>query len=155
MFLSRNKNKQSRFRKTEFQEKLERARGFQRKSSSQPVVRSRKTRWLAILFLILIFYYLAISNRFLVQDTVLRDDSLAQADVNRVLRAMAGSRVALFVPSNHFLVFNQKRLLAAVQNEFPEIRSISYFHKVFPNRVEIGLEKRQALYVWKSGSEYY
>ena len=149
------KNKQLRFRKSEFQDRLAKARVYQRKSASSPILPSRRMRIVAACLLALIFYYLAISNRFLVREAEILDDGFSRADVNQVLGAMSGNRVALVIPSNHFLVFNQKRLLATLQKDFPEIRSVSRFHKAFPNRVELELEKRRALFVWQSGNEYF
>lgn len=158
-------HKQLRFRRPEFQEKLARARRYQRKvvvgeeggrsKFFQKIgLRSNSSRIGAGIFLLLIAYFLFISRIFLVKHAEVVASGVGEAEVSEVLQRMEYQQIFL-IPSNHILIFSQKRFLAALQKELPEIRRLSSFKRLFPDKVRVALEKREPLYVWQSGENYY
>lgn len=145
----------SRFRQTDFQEKLARARRYQRKSQAEyrPSIGIRK--WLAGIFLVTIVYLFGISNFFLVQQAHLRGEEGREAQVNEALRELGKHRFAYLIPKNNILFLNEKNLVQALQQYLPEVRSVKYFKREFPRYLELELEKRKPLYIWNSGPDYY
>ncbi|TSA45500.1 hypothetical protein D4R52_02345 [bacterium] len=157
--------KPPRFRKPDFQQKLARARTYSRKPEPvQPTVwskiiwhaglRSRFTRILALLLVLTVVYFLAVSQMFLVTHASVSQSDIKAEQVDSVLGAMQKTRHYL-IPANHILVLGKGQLLAALQRELPEVRKITKFKKFFPNRVELAIEQRRPLYVWQSGELYY
>lgn len=157
--------KQVRFRRPEFQEKLKRARGYERRA--EPVVegfwatvlqhlglRSLFARISALLLFFLFLYFFTISPFFLVKNVKLVSDGPPPEQIRDVLMSLGQKRIYL-IPKNHVLVLSKRSLLRALQDDLPQIRKITSFKKVLPNSIEIGLEERQPLYVWQSGSNYY
>ena len=161
------KNKKFRFRKPDFQAKLARARTYQRKSSPRPTgsfgrllfalgLRSKFSKFLILAFLVAAAYYLTISDRFIVTEAILDSTTeLTQDQIKATLAKMRHSRTGMIIPSNHILVLDPTKLLSALQHDIPEIRSIKKFKKIFPNKLELSLEKREAIYVWQSGSDFF
>lgn len=158
-------NRRIRFRRPEFQEKLERARRFQRKAIplseglgewvlQKLGLRSRPSRLLSLILLLLIAYFLFISNLFLVKNAELLSAEPSPEQVREVLKLLKWKRIYL-VPSSHILILNQKMMLAALQQELPQVRTLTQFKKIFPDRVALAIEERKPLYVWQSGVNYY
>ncbi|MDP3740826.1 MAG: hypothetical protein Q8R08_00685 [bacterium] len=160
-----NSEKLQRFGRPEFQEKLARARRFTRKSEPlSPSLASRLFQGLGLksgfarLALLGVFalavYFLTISDLFLVRQATLRSDGLGAEQINRVLGEIGKQRLYL-VPKNHILLLTKSRVFAAMQREFPEIKRIEYYRRVFPNRIEIGLVERNGEYVLASREGYF
>lgn len=161
----RSFDQNQRFRRPEFQEKLERARRFQRKNAPVPVsfwsrflhrigFGSVFARTIALMLLAAVIYFLTISEVFLVKEALLLGDGPSTQQLNATLKSLSKKRIYL-VPKNHILIFSKSRALSALQGEFPEVKRIDFFRRVFPNKVEISLVEREPLYVWQSGPEYF
>lgn len=158
--------KLGRFGKTEFQERLARARRFQRKTRARPETRreaflwkigfqSKLIRYAAALVLAVLVYFLAISQLFLVKNVALAEGAITTQQVSDVLSRMQKTRIAKIIPSNHILVLTKRNFLTALQRDMPQIREISSFRKRYPNTVDLVLETRTPQYVWQSGSDFY
>lgn len=160
-------SKQQRFRRPEFQEKLARARQYQRKSlpvDDGPGMRffrriglgSKILRFAVLVFMLVIGYYLFLSRAFLVSDVSLEENSPGPgtAEIAGVLRKLGDSRVYL-IPENHMLFLSRGKLLSVLQINFPEVREITFFRRSFPNHIALSLEVRKSEYVWQSGQKYY
>lgn len=143
----------SRFRRPEFQEKLAKARQFQRQSPPGALGFSWP-KGVSLILLSVIAYFLVISEMFLVKKPVLRVGELSSELVEDVFKNL-GQRRFYLVPKNHILLLTRQNLLAALQEEVPQVRQITYFKRQLPNRLELGVEKRTPLYVWQSGESYY
>ena len=161
----RDRNKQLRFRRPGFQDKLSRARRYIRKTGpvSEGVgdailqsvgLRSRITQFLAGFLVLLIVYFLTISQVFLIKNIEVQGPGASAEAVREVLARMSRERI-YFVPSNHVLLLNRVAFLNRLQRELPEIRSITTFKKVFPDRLIVSFEERQPLYIWQSGTNFY
>lgn len=155
-----------RFGKTDFQEKLARARRFQRKPRIEPASRyavflqklgfhSRFTRTLAALLALIIVYYLTLSQYFLVKKVLLASDSLNPEQIEDVLKRMNHTRLAKIIPSNHIVFLQKKSLLESLQKDLPQVRDITAFKRVYPDQVELELEIREPIFVWQSGEDFY
>ncbi len=154
-----------RFRRPEFQEKLVRARRFARKS--EPVPESLGPRflkaiglgktWVRLLLaaiLLTALYFLLVSKVFLVTDALILSGGPPQDELQNALSKLSRQRVYL-VPKNHLLIFNKTRALAALQADFPEIRSIESFQRIFPNKAILAITERRPQYIWKTGQDYF
>ena len=157
--------RQLRFRRPEFQAKLARARRYERQTIVVPEswgsrflsglgLRSAWRRGIAILFLILLFYFLTLSRVFLVRQVSVLGEGISPAEVEDVLQSLEKQRRYL-VPRNHILLLSKRQLLLALQDELPEVRQITRFKRGFPNQLALAVEKRKPLYVWQSGESYY
>jgi len=136
--------KEGRFRKPEFQAKLARARGYERRTG-------QFFTWPLFLFIIVIlaiFYYLAVSPRFLAAFA-------PQESVQDALSRLQRQRVFYVIPKNHILFLNKQNLLAEIQKQQPQVRTIRVFKKHWPNRIDVVLEERQSQYVWQSAQNFY
>lgn len=158
-----------RFRRPEFQEKLARARKFQRKSAPATTSHgvwgstlksflglrsSRLTQAMASMVILLAVYFLTISQTFLVKEASLLAPGHREEEINEVLLGL-GERRKFFIPKNHILILTRESLLEALQKDLPEVRSISAFRRIFPNQVEFKVEKRKPTYVFRNGDSYY
>lgn len=161
----RDPKKQVRFRRPEFQEKLARARRFKRRISTQPEgksgrffvrlnLRSKLLRSSGIIFFLVVIYFLTLSKVFLVTQAEIQTPGISDAGIKEVFKKMEQERIYL-VPSNHILILTKSKLLSALQAELPEIRQITSFQRIFPDKVKIALERREPLYVWGSSANYY
>ncbi len=150
----RDPKKQIRFRRPEFQEKLLRARRYQR----PPAGWGFRSRLLSLLlgFLgLVVIYFLTLSQMFLVQEAVLPESSaLTSQEVEGVFTSLGQERT-YFIPRNHILVLNRQSLLRALQKEFPKVRQITAFARVLPNKLKIAIEERKPLYIWQSADNFY
>lgn len=146
--------KLTRFRKPDFQEKLARARGFQRKPSL-PEKRGVVGKYLIAFVVLVILYFLAVSQMFLVKKVVLASDRPNVEQIEDVLRRMSHVRFFKIVPSNHILFMQKKDLLKVVQQDLPELRDITQFRKKYPDEIEIAVEIRQPQYVLQSGADFF
>ena len=155
-----------RFGKTDFQEKLARARHFQRKPRIEPAssgaaflqklgFHSKFTRTLAGLLALIILYYLTLSQFFLVKKVLLASDSLNPKQIEDVLRRMSRTRLAKIVPSNHIVFLQKKSLLESLQKDLPQVRDIKSFKRIYPDQVALELEIREPIFVWQSGQDFF
>lgn len=149
--------KETRFRKPDFQQKLAKARGYRRKT--EPVqafgLGSRFALVSLAIFVIAVFYFLAVSKAFLVKNAAVAGDALPAEDMQAVLADMQSDRIWQVIPRNHIAVMLKSDLLEALQKRQPQVRSITSFKKVFPDIVQLGIEVRKPLYVWQSGADFY
>lgn len=161
----RGPDKLTRFRRPEFQEKLKKARRFQRKVEPQAKgvgnqllqrigLHGHFARWAVFFFLLLIVYFLTISPVFLVKEAVLVSPGIPPEEINRVLGVMAQKRKYL-IPTNHILFINERNLTVSLQDNFPEIRRITSMRRITHNKIEIEIEERKAFYVWQTSDSYY
>lgn len=158
--------KPSRFRRPEFQQKLARARKFQRQAEPVPQglwlsflrrlgLRSVLARVFALLLILGVAYLLAFSPIFLVRKVTLAAGTDSEAaQIRAVLGKMEQTRKYL-IPSNSIFLLNRSDLLRAIQRDLPAIRQLSDFALEFPDGVKLGIKKREPQYVWQSGSNYY
>lgn len=149
--------KQTRFRRPEFQEKLARARRFQRAvppAGKSGGVGSRIAEIAGILFVLTAVYFLTLSPAFLIRKVVLLSEEPEIGEVTAVLKRLENDRIYL-VPRNHFLWLTEESFFKALQADLPEIRKLNSFRRIFPDTIEVGLETRKPQYVWQSGENYY
>lgn len=142
--------RESRFRNPEFQEKLARARNYERRVGS--------VGWRRILILavgVVIIYFLAVSQKFLIKIAAVSEPGPTASEIEDVLARLQRQRWAYSIPKNHFLILGKALLLSEIQKELPEVRSITSFKKRWPDRVELILEEREPKYVWQSGADYF
>lgn len=147
--------KEIRFRKPDFQKSLARARRFSRKTPAEGAPRSRFIRYLALGVLVVIFYFLTVSSMLVIDEVAVAGSGIIDIEaVAEALEQMSRDRIYL-IPASHILIINQKRLLTYLQKELPQIRTLTKFKRVFPDRIEIAIEERQPLYVWQSKDSFY
>lgn len=116
-----------------------------------------QTKFRRLLVLVLfgaIAYFFTLSNVFLVKKAAVRSPGLSAEQVSEVLKKLGQTRTFL-VPRNHILLLNEKSLLQALQSDFPEVRRVTGFRRIFPDKIEVAVEERQPRYVWQSGENYY
>ena len=75
-------------------------------------------------------------------------------EVSRAIAGMGASRKYL-IPTNHILIVNAESVLTALQEEFPQIRSVTSFSRSGWDRVKLGIEERKSSYVWQSAGEFF
>ena len=143
--------KTSRFRNPEFRDRVAKARQYER----NPNFRKRFKRAAIILAAFFVLYYLGVSSRFLVAKVESGDSNLTAEQITDVLKRMQKQRIGYLVPKNHFLVLSKTSLLAALQQELPQVRSIQNFKKRFPDTLAVGIEERTPLYVWQTHANYF
>ncbi len=139
-----------RFRKPEFQEKLARARRYERKIGS-----SRWPRYLALVCALVVLYFLAVSNKFLVRQADANENGPTAEQIQNALAKLHHSRLWFIVPSNHILVIDKASLLPELRRVEPGVRSIKNMKKMWPNRLVLNIEMREPRYVWKSGEKFF
>lgn len=161
----RDPQREIRFGRPEFKEKLTRAREYARRQMPLPTTfwskvlhkvgfRSLFTQILGLVLVGLIGFFLTISHMFLITQIKLNNTDIREDQVRDVLRRMQSKRMYL-IPSNHMAILNEHSLLAAIQKDIPEVRKITSFKRILPNRLELSLEKRTPLFVWHTGEGFY
>ncbi|OGE79197.1 MAG: hypothetical protein A2751_04355 [Candidatus Doudnabacteria bacterium RIFCSPHIGHO2_01_FULL_46_14] len=143
--------RENRFRKPEFQEKLAKARGYERDSR----LRFRWKRAAVLALILAIVYFLTVSQRFLVKTAVVSEPGPSAEQIKDVLSRMQNEHLLYVIPKNHILVLNKSSLLSEIQQELPEVRSIKIFKKKWPNGLGLALEEREPIYVWQTGAKYF
>jgi len=157
--------RQRRFRRPEFQKKLRAARGFERRSEPRPQnIRGQLLRtiglhilWRQILVVLVLgaaAYFLTLSPVFLVSEVEVESGGFSATEVSRAIAGMGASRKYL-IPTNHILIVNAESVLTALQEEFPQIRSVTSFSRSGWDRVKLGIEERKSSYVWQSAGEFF
>lgn len=139
-----------RFRKPEFQEKLARARQFERRIGS-----ARWPRYLALVAALAVLYFLAVSQTFLVKEADVNENGPSAEQVRSTLSRVHRQRLWYIIPSNHILVLDKAILLAELRKTLPEVRTIKVLKKSWPNRLGLVIELREPHYVWQSGASFY
>lgn len=89
-----------------------------------------------------------------IDEVALETTGIASDAMAESLRQMSQDRIYL-IPASHILIINQERLLPYLQKELPQIRTLTKFKRVFPDRIEIAIEERKPLYVWQSKDSFY
>lgn len=143
--------RESRFRKPEFQEKLARARSYERDGRFH----FGWKRALALGLIPVIVYYLAVSQRFIVKTAIVSAPGPNAEQIEDVLVRMQNEHLFYVIPKSHILTLSKASLLSEIQQELPEVRSIRIFKKKWPDRVELAIEEREPLYVWQSGINFF
>lgn len=155
--------KEPRFRRPEFQRKLKKASMYSREigSTEEPgawylarMLFSRKAAFLYLLIFLAAVYYLVFSPYFLVKKVALTTAGVKAEAVAAVLQELATQRT-FFIPRNHLLLLNSQSFFPVLQKELPEVKRITYFRRHWPDWLEVGIEQREARYVWQSGLNYY
>lgn len=144
--------RQTRFRKPDFQEKLARARGYERRVGG---VTRRLPRYFVFVCALVILYFLAISHEFLVRDASVNDAAMSDEQIRSALGNLQDKRLWFIIPSNHILVLNKADLFDELRRVDPKMRTISMMKRSWPNRLALNLEMREPRYVWQSGTEYF
>lgn len=139
-----------RFHKPEFQEKLARARQFERKIGS-----ARWPRYLVFILALILLYYLAISKTFLVHEASMNENGPSTEQVRVSLGRLQSQRLWYVVPSNHILVLDKASLLPELRKQEPGVRSIKALKKSWPNQLALNVEMREPRYVWQTGQDFY
>lgn len=145
--------KQTRFRRPEFQEKLVRARNYQREPASGNF-RFTWGRAIIIVLFLAIVYFLSLSGVFLVNDVRISGTDLPQEQIEDVFSKLS-SRRWYVIPRNHILLLTKNNLLKVLQAELPQIRQITSIKRSLPNRLEIGIEIRKPMFVWQSDNDFF
>src|SRR3989344_525359 len=143
--------RESRFRNPEFQEKLARARRYERKTG---LYFSWRSFIILGLFLTAV-YFLAISKKFLVTQAAVSGTGASAEEISAVLTRMRNERFGYVIPRNHILILDEEKLLFEIQQEFPAVRSISALKKIWPDQIAVAIEERVPKYVWQSGSDFF
>lgn len=143
--------RESRFRKPEFQEKLAKARGYERAIR----LGFGWKRGLALVLVLIAVYFLAVSHRFLVSTAVVSAPGPTTEQIEDVLLRMQRDNLFYAIPKNHILILSKASLLSEIQKELPGVRSIKIFKKKWPNAIELAVEEREPLYVWHTGEKYF
>ena len=157
--------KRKRFRRPEFQQKLERARRFSRQPKQKPKnksdriltalgLKSKSGRALAAAAALAAVYFLTASPYFLVRSASISGLNLRSSQIENFFSKVEQSRVFL-VPRNHILLIDKENFSAALKAEFADARRVSRFKRVLPNRLEADVEVRERKYVWQAGNEYF
>lgn len=147
--------KLERFRRPEFQEKLARARKFQRKS--EPASHVPRYRFALVTLAILcaaLIYFFVISPFFLVKQITLIDNHNLQPKISEIMQKLASERYYL-VPKNHILLLTKSRVLQELQSEISEIKHLEYYKRIFPDQIAIKLEERKRQYIFSTHEKYY
>jgi len=142
--------REARFRNPEFQEKLARARAYERRIGS-----SQAPRYLALAAALAVLYFLAISQTFLVKEAGINENGPTVEQLQSILSRMQHQRLWFLIPQNHILILDKALLLPELRKDLPEVRTIKVLKKSWPNRVNLVLELREERYVWQSGLNYY
>ena len=159
------KRKKKRFQRPEFQRKLERARRYARKPKEKPKglasrllilfgFKSRVGRVTAIVFILLVVFYLAISSTFLITQAVVEQGGPASKQIEDVLFRLQKERTFL-IPQNHVILLSRDNFLEALQKEVPDVRDVTSYQRIPPNKLKISVEMREPKYIWKTGIESY
>lgn len=163
---TRDRRKQQRFSRPEFQEKLSRARKYIRKSQPRPErvggrfllaigLGSKLSRLLFLGSVLVIIYFLTLAPVFFVRGAVVSGESAVTADeAAAVLERMEESRI-YFIPQNHIILLTSSRFLSGLQQEFPRVKSLNEYQRRFPNQIVFSAIARQPKYVWQSQGRYY
>ena len=139
-----------RFRKPEFQDKLARARRYERKIGS-----ARWPRYLALVCALVVLYFLAFSNKFLIKQAESNANGPSAEQIQNTLARLRRSRLWFVVPGNHILVIDKASLLPELRRIEPGVKSIKAMKKMWPNRLVLNIEMREPRYVWQTGAKYF
>lgn len=159
----RDLTREPRFRGREFRRKLKKASTYTRKAASleeprfdalRSLLRSRAVRSLLLLVALAGIYYLVFSSYFLVKKVSVTTEGVQPGAIAEVLQSLRRHRT-FFVPKNHILLLTKDSLLEALRTTVPEIKGITYYRRHWPDWIELGIEQREARYVWQSGENFY
>ena len=92
---------------------------------------------------------------FLVREIILVDgDSSNPEEIYTVLRKLEEEKIYL-VPKNHILFLNKENVQKTIQKDQPQIKEITLFKRIFPNKLEFSVVRREPKYVWQSRDKYF
>lgn len=150
---SGNYERNRRFRRPEFQKRLERARRYQRAAISAA---AKKTAWLWVAGAVCLglFYFLFISGFFLIQQAVIAENSVSAEQIEEVLQRLSRDRWFL-IPKNHLIFLNRAIFLEELKRELPQIRALKAYRRILPNKIELAIEERAGAFVWQTANDYY
>lgn len=141
-----------RFRRPEFQEKLKKARHFERRLG--PAGWRKIVKWGAVILAAAVVYFFTLSQFFLVTSAEVLSPNFSPEQIRDVLKIIGNQRRFL-IPENHILLLSKTNMLKNLQKELPQIRAVTDYRRVFPNKIRIGLVERLPSYVWQSGENHY
>lgn len=151
--LTRTRNRRDRFATPRFQEKLVRAREYQRNAA-----KSKAGFWffvsIAGLLVLTAGYFLTLSPTFLVKSAVLRGGGLSPEQIEEAILRLNYERV-FFVPKNHLILLSRSRMEEFFRQEFPQVRGITFYRRAFPDQIELEIEIRKPSFVWQSGQDFF
>lgn len=120
---------------------------FFRKLTIFPSLGRGKVKYAAGLILLVIFYYLVVSDRLLVTElTLAGNNQVSYEQVKSVLDAAANNRL-LLMRQNHYLLMTRGRVNRMVTKSIPEVREVVRVNRTWSNQIEIEIAERNPGFV--------
>ena len=162
-----SRKKSARFRTRYFQQRITQARNYKRPTRIVPKAKTKislrtqafKLTFYKIIFLgivLAIGYFLIISNLFLVTEVNVLGNEQVQSDkIESWVEDAGESRVWKLVPRNHILLLSEKRLYSILSEKTPYIFDVTRVSRKGINKIEITVEERVPLAIWKTGEKFF
>jgi cell division septal protein FtsQ len=167
MFKRKNKDKNNRFQKITFTHNLDRARNFKREVNKPPQFAVSKflavfgvRSWLSLLTSLVVFVglcYLLLFPNFLwvkkIEVSGLPKDHEAQ--VEQFIRDEISNKKARIFAGQNLLFVSSQDLTKKILQQFPDIKTVTKFSKIFPDQLKVTVETRNEEYLLINKKDNY
>ncbi len=116
---------------------------------------SKLWRRLGILGVIIIFYFLVISQQFIISDFQITGNAQVQSQtIEDTLNQEAGKRIFLIKKSNFFLL-SKGRVNEILTSKIPTIKEVTDYDRQWPKTAKITIKERTPGFALKSNNNYF
>lgn len=162
MIISKHrKSQKNRFHSREFKTKVAQARSFKRLLGNgrswfyRFFIQSKSGRFLGILILMILAYYLFLSPRFRIVEAEVSGNQQVSADQIQTALSKIGEDRTFLIPKNHFLLMTKGYTQKVLTSQIPIVKEVVKTHRVWPNRIQLEIVERNEGFILKTNEENY
>ena len=145
-----------RFGGREFKNKVKSAANYKRVFSVNSISTSLKFwRFIGIVILAVVVYYLTISSRFVVTDIMVSGNHDVSTQQIQDAIASAGRARLILVKKNNFFILTQGSINDILTHTLPNIKAVVAYRRIWPNKAELTVKERTPGFVIKSNGKYF
>ena len=129
--------------------------GFTEKVFSAVGLRSKFWRWVGLVVLLVILYYLIISSRFVVaQIQVSGNTQVSTQQIQDTINEYATHRLFL-IKKGYMIFMTRGRIRDMLIEKIPTIKEVVEYKRTWPNSIELKIKERTPGFVLKSNEKYF
>lgn len=144
-----------RFGSREFKNKVKSAANYKRVFSGGLSGTLKFWKYFGIAVALVIFYYLAISSRFVIADiTVSGNHDVSTQEIEDAIASAGRARIFL-IKKNNFFIMTQGSANNILTHALPNIKEITNYKRIWPNKVQITVKERTPGFVIVSNAKNF